>query len=154
MHPIATSKDKTIRPAGIRFVAVLNSLLAIAFMVTIASGIWLNTAWRDDSAELVTSLRTWHLVAGIVSIISGCMHIWVNRGWYRHLLQVEPSKWYCVVQYRLMPVFTMLFVAVAVTGILILCGLHGLISFHQGCGLLIGVFAIGHMVARLKALIR
>lgn len=108
MQPTATSRNKALSASDIRLVAILNSLLAIAFMVTIASGIWLNVAWRDDADALVSSLRTWHLVSGIASVVTGCMHVWVNRGWYRHLLQVEPSKWYYVVQFRLMPIFTML----------------------------------------------
>lgn len=155
MRPIVSSKNSDPEVAEIRLVVVFSSLLVIAFIVAIASGIWLNSAWCDDAPEaVVDSLRVWHLVSGIISIVLGCVHVWFNRGWYRHLLQVEPSEWYRVVQYRLMPVMTMLFAAVAVTGLLILCGLHGLISFHQGCGLLMGVFAIGHIVARVRAIFK
>lgn len=154
MRPdITTSTDKTSQ-AEMRLAAVLGALLAISLMVTIASGIWMNTEWHEKQEMVRQSLKTWHMTSGLVFIVAGCLHIWVNRWWYVRLLQTEPRDWYGVAQFRLMPIFTMLFAAVAMTGILIAAGLDGLISFHQGCGLLLGVFAIGHIASRMRALMR
>jgi len=146
------TRTRTISLTDTRLGAIVTALLAISFLVTIAGGIWLNTALRDDDGAVEASLRVWHLVSGLSFIVFGCIHVWLNRTWYIRLLQVEPRNWYGVAQYRLMPIFTMLFAAVAITGPLIGLGLTGLISFHQGCGLLMAVFAIGHIADRIRSI--
>lgn len=125
----------------------------VDFALTLAAGLCMNFAFENADPVMAHRWSVWHGVGGYVFIAAGLCHILMNRRWYAGLVSRAAVTWADMARCRLIPIYTMLFAVMAVTGPLIgLFGLTGLIGFHQGCGLIFSLFVIGHAIVRFGRL--
>lgn len=122
--------------------AALSVVTALAFVMAVATGICLTHAVRGTDLPLAEALMKTHYVAGFVFMALctayGCVnwHSWVA------LFSAAPVKWRQDATQRVLSLFVMAFVAVAVSALLVLCGVRQAVAFHTGTGLFFSVVAV------------
>lgn len=132
--------------------ASLTAVLALSMIAAILTGFFLNSAYAAGDFERVAMLKVCHLSMAGLAIVLGALHICANAWWYRRLCTTQPASWRGLAQNRWLTLQSILFVAVAVSGLAILCGTTGVIGFHQGCALFFTLFIAVHMATRLTVM--
>lgn len=123
--------------------------LGIAFVMTVALGIWMNHAVENLNNHLAAQLKVAHLVSGLVFIILASVHIWRNRGWWASLFTAESDTWRSNAYKRVAPIFLLTFLCVTVTAIMVMCGNRSVVAFHCGTALLFSVLAVFHITLNI-----
>lgn len=133
-----------------RAVVALNIFLGLSFVGAVLTGLWMNYAWAADDISLMRAVGAGHWACGMTMIVTGTIHIYINRWWYRRLCTVPSQTWGQMASSRLLSLQTLMFVVVAVTGLIIGFGRrYSLIDFHQGVALLMALLCLVHIPARL-----
>lgn len=122
---------------------------AVALVLTVGSGIWMNHATEAGSLTLASHIAVAHAVCGILFIVLALTHVWNNRRRYADMM-AQPNSWRLHADQRVWPVYTVLFLCTAVSALVMACGNAGATAFHCGCGLLLGVIGIFHFTLGKK----
>lgn len=138
-----------VRYLSTRMATLLMTVMALSFVTAVLTGLSLNTAHAAGDFVRVADLRVCHAISAGLMISLGILHMWFNRGWYRRLCAGRPTSWRSAAGDRWLSLQTLMFVVMAVTGIVIGLGGDDAIGIHQGCGLLLSVFVVVHMTVRL-----
>lgn len=124
-------------------------VLSLAFAMTVGLGIWMKHAMDSGDIALGEGLRTAHLVSGIIFMVMALGHAWYNRHWCGRVLCSIGLTWKLNAVQKVLPIYAALFICVAISAILILCGNRAIIPFHCGSALLFSVFAVFHITLQL-----
>lgn len=126
-------------------------VLALSFVMTVALGIWMNNAYEAMQYDLAGKLQLAHAASGYAFIVLALVHAWFNRAWCLQIFCSSDSTWRVHAYQKVLPFFVLAFLCVAVSGILITCGVHGAIAFHCGVALLFSVLAVFHITLNISA---
>ncbi len=139
-----------VRYLSAHMATLLMTMMALSFVTAVLTGFSLNSAHAAGDFARVADLRVCHAVSAGLMIALGVLHMWCNRGWYRRLCVGHPTSWRSIAGDRWLSLQTLLFVVMAVTGIVIGLGGDDAIGIHQGCGLLLSVFVVVNLTVRLS----
>lgn len=128
-----------------------TTVLAISFFMTIALGIWMNDCVENLDFALAYKLKLAHLASGTAFILLALFHAWYNRGYVKAIFSTENSTWKQHAYQRVIPLFILAFIAVAVSAVLILCGVRSVVPFHCGVALLFAVLGIFHITLNISS---
>lgn len=113
------------------------------------TGLELHLAGHGNSHETWHNWAVVHIAASLLFLVAGACHIKTHSKWYRSLLKNGLGR-----KSKTTLVISIVFVATVITGIALL-GVEGANSgiglWHYKIGLLMGLFAIIHIVKRKTA---
>ncbi len=129
-----------------------DRLLAMAFVLSAATGIALHIAGHGDNHEAWHAWAVGHVATSLGFLIAGGFHVYMHLGWYKGLLHRSPGR-----RSPVTAALTVVFLCVVSTG-MILLGTEGANSpvglWHYRIGLLLAAISIGHMVKRRRPLFK
>lgn len=129
---------------------IIDWVLIPTFLLSAYTGIELHVAGHGSSHELWHNWSVAHVVTSFCFTIAAIVHIRTHLAWYRNLIKNGVKR-----KSRVTMMVTLLFVAVASTGISLL-GVEGANShiglWHYELGLVAIVFFAGHTLKRLPLL--
>lgn len=125
-------------------------VLILSFIMTVVLGIWMNNAVENLQYDLAGKLKLAHMASGYAFIALAIVHAWYNRAWCLQIFCSSDTTWRVHAYQKVLPLFVLAFLCVAVSGILITCGVTGTTSFHCGVALLFAVFAVFHITLNLS----
>lgn len=122
---------------------------ALTFLTCVGTGFA-----RHGASHGICSADTWgagHTVASLLFAASICAHIYQHRGWYKQLFKNGLRGHRTAVT-----LLSLLFAAVTVTGLVLLCGAEAatLGLPHYQIGILFTILALLHTFRRRRALFR
>ena len=130
---------------------IINWILCMLFVLSFLTGLGLHLAGHGSNPEV---WHHWAVAHVITSLLWGgvCIyHIVVHGKWYRSLVKKGRQG-----KSKITAMISCIFVVVVITGIILL-GVEGANSgiglWHYKIGLLMGLFAVIHVVKRKTALL-
>lgn len=127
---------------------VIDWLLVFVFILSAASGIGLHIAGHHCTHEVWHNWAVFHVVASLLFLIAVILHISTHWQWFRGIVKHGAGK-----KSRVTVVLSVVFLLVAVTGIILL-GVSGANSrtglLHYKLGIVAIVLCTGHILKRIK----
>lgn len=127
---------------------VIDWLLVFVFILSAASGIGLHIAGHCCTHEVWHNWAVSHVVASLLFLIAVILHISTHWQWFRGIVKHGAGK-----KSRVTVVLSVVFLLVAVTGIILL-GVSGANSrtglLHYKLGIVAIVLCTGHILKRIK----
>lgn len=127
---------------------VIDWVLVFAFILSAASGIGLHIAEHRCTHAVWHNWAVFHVVASLLFLIAVILHISTHWQWFKSIVKNGIGK-----KSRVTVVLSVVFLLVAVTGIILL-GVSGANSriglLHYKIGIVTIVLCTGHILKRIK----
>lgn len=134
-----------------RFIYFTDSILILAFAVSLTTGIELHVAEHGAEHGVWHMWAVFHTIASLLFLAFAVLHIKSHWGWYKSL-----KKGGLRGRRRGVLLLSVVFLLVVVSGLLLLFFIDGAGSptgrFHYKIGLIYGLLGIWHIVQRGKIL--
>ena len=132
---------------------ITDLLLIPVSIASVITGFGLHAAGHDTPHEVWEQWAAAHVVATILFLVLGILHVWHHLAWYKSLFSKGLGK-----KSRVTLLLTIAFLLLSVTGIVLIVAIDGLNSttghLHYLLGLLLTTLSLWHIVKRWKALVR
>ena len=130
----------------------LTDLLLIPVSIaSVITGFGLHVAGHDSPHEVWEQWAAAHVVASVLFLVFGIIHVWHHWAWYKSLFGKGLGK-----KSRVTFLLTIAFLFLFVTGIILIVAIDGPNSttghLHYIFGLLLTILALWHIVKRWKVL--
>ena len=130
-------------------ILLIDWCLLLLSILSFFTGLEFHLAGHGDSHEIWHNWAVAHVIASLLFLVAGIYHIKTHGKWYRSLLKKGRSR-----KSKITLAISIVFAATVITGIALL-GVEGANSriglWHYKIGLLMGLFAIIHIVKRKTA---
>jgi len=132
---------------------IVDLILIPVFILLIYSGLKLHIAGHTEDHEIWSYWANYHVIASIISIITGGLHIKAHWNWYKSLMKKGLGK-----KSKITLFLSLLFFVLVLTGIILVFFVSGPNSFtglwHYRLGLVMTVLFIIHLITRLPLLMK
>ena len=130
----------------------LTDLLLIPVSIaSVITGFGLHVAGEDSPHEVWEQWAAAHVVATVLFLVLGILHVWHHWVWYKSLFGKGLGK-----KSRVTLLLTITFLFLIVTGLILIVAIDGPNSttghLHYIFGLLLTILALWHIVKRWKVL--
>lgn len=134
-----------------RFIYLTDLILVPAFILSLYTGIELHIAGHGIEHEVWHNWAVFHTIVSLLFMVLGGIHIKSHWGWYKGLKTIG-----CKGKRKVVILLSLVFVSVAVTGILLLLFVDGANSavglLHYKIGIVMGVLGAMHILKRKRFL--
>ena len=124
--------------------------LSILFVASLLTGIKIHYANDFQTHDIWHTWSVIHFFVNIALLVTAIVHIKQHWGWYKTLFKASSLA----LKSKITMLVTILFLAVSITGVLLLAFVEGQGSSmgmaHYVIGLLFGVIGLGHFVKRWR----
>ena len=132
---------------------ITDLLLIPVSIASVITGFGLHVAGKNAPHEVWEQWAAAHVVASILFLILGILHVWHHWAWYKSLFSKGLGK-----KSRVTLLLTIAFLLLVVTGIVLIVAIDGPNStmghLHYLFGLLLIVLSLWHIAKRWKALVK
>ena len=140
-------------PSHRRSQRITDLLLIPVSIATVITGFGLHVAGHDSPHEVWEQWAAAHVVATILFLVLGILHIRHHLAWYKSLFSKGLGK-----KSRITLLLTIAFLLLVITGIVLIVAIDGPNStmghLHYIFGLLLTFLSFWHIAKRWKALVR
>ena len=128
-------------------------LLIPVSIASVITGFGLHVAGKDSPHEVWEQWAAAHVVATVLFLVLGILHVWHHWAWYKSLFSKGLGK-----KSRVTLLLTIAFLFLVVTGIVLIVAIDGPNStmgyLHYLFGLLLTLLSLWHIAKRWKALVK
>ena len=132
---------------------ITDLLLIPVSIASIITGFELHVAGENAPHEVWEQWAAAHVVATVLFLILGILHVWHHWSWYKSLFSKGLGK-----KSRVTLLLTIAFLFLVVTGIVLIVAIDGPNStmgyLHYLFGLLLTLLSLWHIAKRWKALVK
>ena len=132
---------------------IIDLLLIPVSIASIITGFELHVAGENAPHEVWEQWAAAHVVATVLFLILGILHVWHHWSWYKSLFSKGLGK-----KSRVTLLLTIAFLFLVVTGIVLIVAIDGPNStmgyLHYLFGLLLTLLSLWHIAKRWKALVK
>ena len=127
-------------------------LLIPVSIASVITGFGLHVAGKNAPHEVWEQWAMAHVVATVLFLVLGILHVWHHWAWYKSLFSKGLGK-----KSRVTLLLTIAFLLLVVTGIVLIVAIEGPNSttghLHYLFGLLLTILSLWHIAKRWKALV-
>ena len=132
----------------------LTDLLLIPVSIaSVITGFGLHVAGKNTPHEVWEQWAAAHVVATVLFLVLGILHVWHHWTWYKSLFSKGLGK-----KSRVTLLLTISFLFLVVTGVILIVAIDGPNStmgyLHYLFGLLLALLSLWHIAKRWKALVK
>ena len=128
-------------------------LLIPVSIASVITGFGLHVAGKDTPHEVWEQWATAHVVASVLFLVLGILHVWHHWAWYKSLFSKGLGN-----KSRVTLLLTIAFLFLVITGVILIVAIDGPNStmgyLHYLFGLLLTLLSLWHVVKRWKALVK
>ena len=132
---------------------ITDLLLISVSIASVITGFGLNVAGHDKPHEVWEQWAAAHVVATVLFLVVGIVHVRHHWAWYKSLFSRGLGK-----KSRVTLLLTIAFLLLVITGIMLIVAIDGPNSttghLHYIFGLLLTILSLWHIVKRWKALVK
>ncbi len=128
-------------------------LLIPVSIASVITGFGLHVAGKDTPHEVWEQWAAAHVVASVLFLVLGILHVWHHWAWYKSLFSKGLGN-----KSRVTLLLTIAFLFLVITGVILIVAIDGPNStmgyLHYLFGLLLTLLSLWHVVKRWKALVK
>ena len=132
---------------------ITDLLLIPVSLASVITGFGLHGAGHNSPHEVWEQWAAAHVVATVLFLVLGILHVWHHWAWYKSLFSKGLGK-----KSRVTLLLTIAFLLLVVTGVILIVAIDGPNSttghLHYLFGLLLTIFSLWHVAKRWKALVK
>ena len=132
---------------------ITDLLLIPVSIASVITGFGLHVAGHDSPHEVWEQWAAAHVVATVLFLVLGILHVWHHWSWYKSLFSKGLGN-----KSRVTLLLTIAFLSLVVTGIVLIVAIDGPNStmgyLHYLFGLLLTLLSLWHIAKRWKALVK
>ena len=132
---------------------ITDLLLIPVSLASVITGFGLHGAGHNSPHEVWEQWAAAHVVASVLFLVLGILHVWHHWAWYKSLFSKGLGK-----KSRVTLLLTIAFLLLVVTGVILIVAIDGPNSttghLHYLFGLLLTIFSLWHVAKRWKALVK
>ena len=130
---------------------LVDLLLLVLFLLTVASGFGMHAAGHGTSHEVWHGWAVFHVLSTLFFVVATIAHIYMHWNWYKGLFTSSRGK-----KSRVTIIVSILFIVLTITGILAFIIPEGANSplglAHYKVGIVCAILFAGHIIKRHKIL--
>lgn len=149
-----------------RGIFIVDLILVPVFILVVWSGLKLHVAGHGDSHDLWHQWALFHILAALLSLVFGVLHVKTHWGWYKKLFEKGPDSGVVIKsnsavkkerrKSRMTMILSALFLIETVTGITLVAfvegGNSGIGLWHYTLGIAMSLLFLWHIVKRFSML--